>query len=184
MSDLRRALDAVRYAGETLAGYGLPTDGVITTDMLAAAGRKYGLDNPGTTPDSALEAVMDMVARHRSLVSFRPVVSHPRPRLCAHADDEGRGMHVLQPGEQCSSAPIPVHRGDTVTELRYTPLRHKVLDALSKGRQDRSSTPAQISRAENSLYEAGLVSGTPIEPTEKGYRVLYLWNTKHGRVGL
>ncbi len=27
------------------------------------------------------------------------------PRLCAHADRDCRGMHVLQPGERCPHAP-------------------------------------------------------------------------------
>jgi hypothetical protein len=28
-----------------------------------------------------------------------------RPCLCPHADQDGRGMHVLQPGERCPDAP-------------------------------------------------------------------------------
>jgi hypothetical protein len=29
----------------------------------------------------------------------------PKRRLCAHADDDGRGMHYLAPGERCPDAP-------------------------------------------------------------------------------
>ena len=31
----------------------------------------------------------------------------PRRRLCAHADDDGHGMHVLEPGEHCTATPDP-----------------------------------------------------------------------------
>lgn len=57
-------------------------------------------------------------------IPFRPRL-RPEPRreksmiLCAHADQEGRGMHLLEPGETCLEAQLSrARREGAARELR------------------------------------------------------------------
>jgi hypothetical protein len=44
-----------------------------------------------------------------------------RPILCAHADQDGRGMHLLQPGEHCPLAPVRPQLSPPELEVRRIP---------------------------------------------------------------
>lgn len=42
-----------------------------------------------------------MTERTEALIPDHWAEDPPRRRLCAHADDDGRGMHWLEPGQRC-----------------------------------------------------------------------------------
>lgn len=44
-----------------------------------------------------------------------------RPILCAHADQDGRGIHLLAPGERCPLAPARPQLTPAEFEMRRTP---------------------------------------------------------------
>ncbi|AFM10458.1 hypothetical protein PIS_069 [Saccharomonospora phage PIS 136] len=62
-----KTLQDAAEARRMLDHYGIPASGTITTDMLVKAGCKYATNHPNicTSYDATIEAVMDMVARHR-----------------------------------------------------------------------------------------------------------------------
>lgn len=66
-----KTTQAAEEARRTLDYYGIPASGTITTDMLVKAGCKYAPNHPNicTSYDATIEAVMDMVARHRRVIA-------------------------------------------------------------------------------------------------------------------
>ena len=57
-----------------------------------------------------------------------PVGAKGQRRLCAHADEDGRGMHWLAPGERCSRAARPEpSQPDWRTEKEPLPATHSGL---------------------------------------------------------